>query len=150
MVYSPDYFLVAVKILLSVNNCTQFTKNITLENTCDTLQMPSNELCCQDLIQDLFGNYDINKCHPNSHFLNYTDIQFECIGINEASHNPRDFMAMLLILGSIFCLIYGVIRCTEDSRPKTITGLENRDRITRLNAGFNIQEGKYQTFKEHK
>lgn len=151
MVYTPNFFSVTLKVLLSLDNCSRFIKNMSFTNTCDTSASPNNNLCCEDLILDLFGDMKINQCYLDSSFRNYTHIRFECIPFASQTSNMNNYVRMLLILGGIFCFIYGIIKCTEESNssPKELTPKEDEYRLTQLNQGFNIQGGKYQTFEEH-
>ena len=149
MVYTPNLFTVTIKGLFSYDDCSHFVKNLTFTNTCDSLSSPSNKICCEDLILDLFGDMKVDKCYTDSNFQNYTHMQFECLSSNIESKHFENYVGFLLLLTVIFFIIYGIMRCTEDSKPKEITPEQDSYRLARLNTGFNIQSGKYQTFEDH-
>ena len=152
MVYTPNLLSVNIEALFSYDTCNHFVKNLSFTNTCDTFASPNNNRCCEDLIIDLFGDMKVGKCYTNTNFRNYTHVQFECSPFNSGSSKLDNYLGLLLLLSGIFCIIYGIMKCTDESntQPKELTPKEDEYRLTQLNNGFNIQSGKYQTFEEHK
>ena len=147
MAFLPSEYSVILMVMFSRDNCTHFIKNDTFTNECNTMSAGSMDLCCQDLVLDLFGDMKLNQCYQDSSYRNYTQLQFECI--NPPIYNKKTFqiLGLIFILCGILVLVYCIVKWTEEvNESKLQKKKEETDSITSLNQSYNIQDAKYNTF----
>lgn len=151
MGYLPSYISAELKVMFSLNHCVHFVKNETFSNTCDSMNADNINMCCEDLIQNLFGDMKLNHCYQDTSYKNYTSLQFECV-------NPPDNKDKLINLLEAFIIMFGfifimccMINLTDRVKiSETKKNKMEKDNIITLNKCFNIQDGKYQTFSLQK
>ena len=127
MAYLPSYYSAILKVMFSFDNCTHFVKNETFENDCNTLSAGSLNMCCLDLILDLFGDMNLNQCYLDTSYRNFTSIQFECVNPSPNNEKINNYLVLLIILG-LFISICCVLKWTQEVDVKRNRKKETRKR----------------------
>ena len=150
MAYLPSDYSVILMVMFSLDNCSHFVRNETFTNDCNTMSASSINMCCQDLILDLFGDMNLGQCYQDTSYRNYSQIQFECLNPTITEKEITYYFGVLLIMIGFCLLIYGIMKWTDTQPDDTELAKQEQERKTTLNQSYNIQNGKYQTFSEHK
>ena len=150
MAYLPSQYSVALMVMFSLDNCSHFVKNETFSNDCNRISASSDDMCCQDLILDLFGDLKVNQCYQDTSYRNYTQLKFKCLHSSLGNKYSYSYLGFTFIILGLVILFCSVIKWTfEVKKNKNEKARLESERITQLNQAFNIQNGKYQTFTEH-
>lgn len=146
----PSQYSVILMVMFSQDNCTHFIKNETFTNDCNTLSASSVNLCCQDLILDLFGDMELGQCYQDTSFRNYSQIQFQCLDPPVNTKKIINYLGLLFIVFGFFLLICCIMKWTEEVKVSESEKQRKQvEHITMLNQGYNIQSGQYKTFPEY-
>ena len=148
----PSQYSVILMVMFSQDNCTHFIKNETFTNDCNTLSASSYNMCCQDLILDLFGDMEIGQCYQDTSYRNYSQIKFQCIDPPIFTKNIINYLSLIFIICGFIILMCCIIKWTQEVKESESESEKQRkkvEHITMLNQGYNIQTGQYKTFPEY-